>query len=44
MPRNPNANQVPKLSKRPVLPPKRAMRPALKPQPRVMNKQHRGGR
>ncbi len=44
MPRNPTGNQVPKLSKRPVLPPKRAMRPALKPQPRVMNKQHRGGR
>ena len=31
-------------SKRPLLPPKRAPRPALKPQPRVMNKQHRGGR
>jgi hypothetical protein len=30
--------------KRPQLPPKRAPRPALKPQPRVMNKQHRGGR
>jgi hypothetical protein len=31
-------------SKRPMLPPKRVPRPALKPQPRVMNKQHRGGR
>ena len=44
MQRNPSANQFPKLSKRPVLPPKRAMRPTLKPQPRVMPKQHRGGR
>ena len=43
MQRNPNANQIVKLSKR-HLPPKRAMRPALKPQPRVMPKQHRGGR
>jgi hypothetical protein len=32
------------VTKRPVLPPKRAPRPALKPQPRVMPKQHRGGR
>ena len=44
MQRNPKANQIVKLSKRPVLPPKQAPRPALKPQPRVMNKQHRGGR
>ena len=44
MQRNRTANQVPKLSKRPLIPPKRAMRPALKPQPRVMPKQHRGGR
>jgi hypothetical protein len=44
MQRHPHANQIAKLSKRPVLPPKRAPRPALKPQPRVMPKQHRGGR
>ena len=31
-------------SKRPLLPPKRAPRPALGPRPgAVMNKQHRGG-
>jgi hypothetical protein len=35
---------MPPKSKRPLLPPKRVPRPALKPQPRVMNKQHRGGR
>jgi len=36
----------PKLApnKRVVLPPKKAPRPALKPQPRVLPKQHRGGR
>ena len=34
----------PAAKKRPPLPPKRAPRPALKPQPRVMPKQHRGGR
>ncbi len=44
MQRHPSANQVPRPSKRPVLPPKRTPRPALKPQPRVMPKQHRGGR
>lgn len=44
MRRTPTAKQVPKLSKRRVIPPKRAMRPPLPPQPRVMNKQHRGGR
>ena len=37
-----NRRQVPK--KRPVLPPKQAPRPALKPLARTMNKQHRGGR
>jgi hypothetical protein len=45
MPRKPigtNRQSVPK--KRPLLPPKQAKRPALKPQPRQMNKQHRGGR
>jgi hypothetical protein len=42
MPRNPQSRQLAK--KRPLLPPKKAARPALKPQPRVMNKQHRGGR
>jgi hypothetical protein len=30
--------------KRPLLPPKRQQRPALRPQARVMPKQHRGGR
>jgi hypothetical protein len=40
MPRKP---QLPP-SKRVVLPPKKAARPALKPPPRVMPKQHRGGR
>lgn len=30
--------------KRPMLPPKRAPRPALKPMSRAMPKQHRGGR
>jgi hypothetical protein len=42
MPRNPQSRQVAK--KRPLLPPKKAARPALKPQPRVLLKQHRGGR
>ena len=40
MPRHPKLAPT----KRVVLPPKKAARPALKPQPRVMNKQHRGGR
>ena len=31
-------------TKRPMLPPKRAPRPALKPMPRQMPKQHRGHR
>ena len=31
-------------TKRPMLPPKRAPRPALKPVPRQMPKQHRGHR
>lgn len=30
--------------KRPLLPPKRAPRPVLKPMSRAMPKQHRGGR
>lgn len=34
----------PVIGKRPILPPKRAPRPALKPQARVLPKQHRGGR
>ena len=42
MPRNPQSRQVAK--KRPLLPPKKVARPALKPQPRMMPKQHRGGR
>ena len=42
MPRNTQSRPVSK--KRPVLPPKRAARPALKPPPRLMPKQHRGGR
>ena len=40
MPRHPKL--APK--KRAQLPPKKAPRPALKPQPRLMPKQHRGGR
>jgi hypothetical protein len=45
MPRRRNGQSVPPMSKRhQLLPPKRAPRPALKPQPRVMPKQHRGGR
>jgi hypothetical protein len=40
MPRHPKPVQA----KRVKLPPKKAPRPALKPQPRVMLKQHRGGR
>ena len=42
MQRQPKSRPVSK--KRPALPPKQAARPALKPQPRVMHKQHRGGR
>jgi hypothetical protein len=37
-----NRPMVPK--KRPLLPPKPAPRPVLKPAARTMNKQHRGGR
>ena len=40
-------NPTPRQSvgkKRPPLPPKQAPRPALRPQPRMMLKQHRGGR
>jgi hypothetical protein len=37
-----NLPSVPK--KRPLLAPKQAPRPALKPAARTMNKQHRGGR
>lgn len=44
MQRHPAGHQNPKLSKRPLLPPKRAPRPVFKPQARVMPKQHRGGR
>ncbi|WP_306765371.1 hypothetical protein [Solirubrobacter soli] len=40
MPRKP---QLPP-KKRVVLPPKKAARPTPKPQPRVLHKQHRGGR
>jgi hypothetical protein len=43
MPRQPKPQDF-AGKKRPLLPPKRAPRPALKPQPRVMPKQHRGGR
>jgi hypothetical protein len=43
MRRNPQTRQA-ATNKRPLLPPKKAARPALKPQPRVMPKQHRGGR
>jgi hypothetical protein len=44
MQRNPGSARQPVGKKRPMLPPKRAPRPALKPQARVMHKQHRGGR
>ena len=44
MQRNPGSARQPVGKKRPMLPPKRAPRPALKPQARVMPKQHRGGR
>jgi hypothetical protein len=44
MPRRTNG-QKPLPKRHPLpLPPKRAPRPALKPQPRTMNKQFRGGR
>lgn len=39
MTRRPPSKPAPKLK-----PPKRVARPALKPQPRVLPKQHRGGR
>lgn len=42
MQRQPSAQKP--STKRPLLPPKRQPRPALKPQPRQMPKQHRGGR
>ena len=42
MQRNPQIRQA--VNKRVTLPPKKAARPTLKPQPRVMPKQHRGGR
>ena len=41
MQRHPSAK---KPVKRLMLPPKQARRPALRPMPRVMPKQHRGGR
>jgi hypothetical protein len=44
MPRKPQIRQPIAAGKRPLLPPKKAARPALKPQPRLMPKQHRGGR
>jgi hypothetical protein len=44
MQRKPGSTRQPVGKKRPLLPPKRAPRPALRPQARVMNKQHRGGR
>ena len=44
MQRNRATQHLPRATKRHILPPKQAPRPALKPQPRVMNKQHRGGR
>jgi hypothetical protein len=37
-------NRQPVAKRRPPLPPKQARRPALKPQPRQIPKQHRGGR
>jgi hypothetical protein len=41
----PRKSTPPKLGKKQhLLPPKRAPRPALRPQPRVLPKQHRGGR
>jgi len=39
MPRRPSVKPVPKRR-----PPKQAARPALKPPPRTLPKQHRGGR
>jgi hypothetical protein len=44
MQRRSGNHRKPFAAKRPMLPPKRALRPALKPQARVMHKQHRGGR
>ena len=46
MPRQvpPRGNRPPLPKKRPLLPPKQAPRPALKPAARTMNKQNRGGR
>ena len=44
MQRHPGSARQPVAKKRLLLPPKRAQRPALKPQARVMHKQHRGGR
>jgi hypothetical protein len=38
-----NRQSRPAAKKRPTLPPKLS-RPVLKPQPRLMHKQHRGGR
>jgi hypothetical protein len=43
MSRQPQVRKLATKKNRP-LPPKRAPRPALRPQPRVMPKQHRGGR
>jgi hypothetical protein len=42
MQRNPQIRQA--ATKRVLLPPKKAARPALKPMPRQLPKQHRGGR
>ena len=44
MQRHPGSARQPVPKKRPLLPPKRAPRPVLKPQSRAMPKQHRGGR
>ena len=43
MQRQPSARKKPS-TKRPMLPPKRAPRPALKPMSRAMPKMHRGNR
>ena len=45
MQRHPTGTTRPPVAKkRPLLPPKQAARPTFKPQPRMMPKQHRGGR
>jgi hypothetical protein len=44
MQRKPLASSKKPATKRPMLPPKRAPRPALKPMSRAMPKTHRGNR